>query len=142
MLLESLIQIDAPPSVVWRFTEDVESWPQWTPTVESVARLDSGPFDVGSIARVKQPGLPVADWVVTELSRGERFAWESRIRGIRMKAIHELTVSGGGTRSILRLELSGAVALFLWPIIRTAAQRALERENAALKAKCESLNST
>ena len=122
-------------------TEDVESWPQWSPTVDSVARIDSGTFDVGSIARIKQPGLPEANWTVTELTRGRRFAWETHIRGIRMKATHELTASEGGTRNVLRFEMSGAIALFLWPIIRNPARRALERENAGLKATCERLNS-
>ncbi len=142
MLLEHSIQIDAPPSVVWRVTEDVESWPQWTPTVESIARVDSGPLEVGSTARIKQPGLPSTDWVVTELTHGERFAWQSRVRGIRLKAIHEITAIGAGTQVVLRLEVSGAVAVLLWPVIRSAALRALEQENAGLKARCENLHSS
>lgn len=137
MTLENGINIDAPQSAVWNIMTDIERWPEWTPTVKEVQRLDTGPFDRGSSARIKQPGLPVATWVVTELTPGERFTWESRIRGLRLIATHELATQEGGTRSLLRITMSGLVARVLWPLIRFSARRSLERENAGLKARCE-----
>ncbi len=58
MKLESIIFIDAPPDVVWGVTEAVAGWPEWTPTVEAVRRIDRGPLDVGSPARLKLPQPP------------------------------------------------------------------------------------
>lgn len=137
MMLESVIQIGAPPHVVWAVTQDLERWPQWTPTMQSVKRVDQGPFDVGSTALIKQPGLPEAKWVVTALAPGERFTWETRVRGIRMIATHEITATEHGTRSVLRVEMAGLVARLLWPLLRSFTRRALEQENAGLKQRCE-----
>jgi uncharacterized membrane protein len=139
MMLENVIRIDAPQDVVWNVTVDVENWPQWTPTVKSVKRLDEGPFACGSAALIQQPGLPEAKWVVTALISGERFTWESRILGIRMIGTHELSTKDTGTQSALRVEMSGIVARLLWPLICSSARRSLEQENAGLKAKCEAL---
>lgn len=139
MMLDNVMDIDAPRSVVWSVTIDIERWPQWTPTVKSVKRLDEGPFACGSAALIQQPGLPEAKWVVTALIPGERFTWESRILGIRMIATHELSIKETGTQSVLRLEMSGIVARLLCPLMSFSARRSLERENAGLKAKCEAL---
>jgi len=137
MKVENIKQIDAPPSVVWRVTEDIERWPRWTPTVEEVTRLDDGPFEVGSTARIKQPGLSPAVWRVTALTRGESFTWQARVRGIRMIATHEIAPSGDGTRSTLRLGATGILAFLAWPLIRKSIREALETENAGLKTACE-----
>lgn len=139
MKLENQKLIDAPMSIVWSVTEDVERWPQWTPTVQKVKRLDEGPFGVGSTALIKQPGLPEAKWRVTALTPGEGFTWETRIRGIHFVATHELRSSAAGTSSVLRIELFGVVATLLWPFIRGSARRSLEKEHASLKANCEAL---
>lgn len=140
MMLENVILIDAPQSVVWSVTIDIARWPQWMPTVTTVKRLDAGPFDCGSAALIKQPGLSEAKWVVTALTPGERFTWETRILGIRMIATHELATKETRTQSILRVEMSGIVARLLWPQIYFSARRSLQRENASLKTKCEAIS--
>jgi hypothetical protein len=138
MHIENVIHIDAPPDVVWAATVDVERWPEWSPTVQSVQRVDQGPFDVGSTALIKQPGLPEAKWSVTALTPGERFTWETCVGGMRMIASHDMTATGSGTRNVLRIEVSGFVARLLWPFVRSSIRRALEQENAGLKNRCES----
>ena len=139
VVLENVAQIDAPQSVVWNVTVDIESWPQWTPTVRRLQRLDEGPFVCGSAALIQQPGLPEAKWVVTQLIPGEGFTWESRVLGMRMIGTHQLASTKTGTQSLLRLQMSGLVARLLSPLLRIPARRSLEQENAGLKAKCESL---
>lgn len=141
MKLEHATCINAPRSVVWSVTLDIERWPQWTPTVTSIERLDEGVFRRGSRALIKQPGLPAAEWVVTDLTPEERFTWESYVRGIHMIATHELTTQVAGTQSVLRLEMSGVVARLLWPLIRFSVRKSLQRENAGLKARCEAMAS-
>jgi hypothetical protein len=139
MMLESEKEIDAAQSIVWSVTEDIERWPLWTPTVKEVTRLDDGPFDAGSAARIKQPGLPAVVWRVTKLTQGEALAWTTQLPGIRIVATHTLLPSGSGTMNILRLEVCGILAVLLWPLIRISAGKALEQENVGLKAKCEAI---
>jgi hypothetical protein len=96
---------------------DVAGWPGWTPTVESVERLDDGPFGLGSRARVQQPRIPAAVWEVTELAEGERFTWVSRTPGVMTVGRHEVAAEDGGSRVTLSIEQSGpltGVAALFW----------------------------
>jgi uncharacterized membrane protein len=137
MIVEHTIQIEAPPEMVWRVTTDVERWPEWTPTVTSVKRLTGDPFGPGSVARIKQPAQPEADWVVTIFEPGRRFAWQCRRTGMRMIGSHELSAEGAGTTNVLRVEAGGWVAALLWPALRLAVRRSLREENQGLKRYCE-----
>lgn len=137
MTLEDTIHIAALPDVVWAVTEDIERWPEWTPTVTAARRLDDGPFGIGSRARIKQPAQPETDWTVTEYVHGERFTWESGRHGLRMAGSHRIWRDESGTFNTLRLEASGVVAALFWPLLRVAIRRALEAENRGLKARCE-----
>jgi uncharacterized membrane protein len=139
MTVEKTIHIEAAPEVVWTVTEDVERWPEWTPTVTSVTRVEGGPFGLGSVARIKQPGQPASEWTVTAFARGRRFAWETRRRGLRMTGTHELSPDRGGTTNVLRVEAKGIVAVLLWPLLRPLVRRALSAENHGLKARCEEI---
>jgi uncharacterized protein YndB with AHSA1/START domain len=137
--VEDTIHIEASPDIVWRVTRDVEHWPEWTPTVTSVTRLDGGPFGLDSVVRIKQPMQPEADWVVTVFEEDRRFAWESNKPGLRITATHELTGDGTGTTNVLRAEADGIIAMLLWPLLRMALPRALADENRGLKERCESI---
>lgn len=137
MIVEHATHIEAPPEVVWRVTADVERWPEWTPTVTSVKRLSEGPFGLGSVARIKQPGQAEADWTVTRFEPGRRFAWETRRMGLRMVGAHDISAEEHGTNNLLRVEADGALAVLLWPVLRLAVRRALRDENAGLKQRAE-----
>jgi uncharacterized protein YndB with AHSA1/START domain len=39
------VDIDAPPDRVWAVMSDIERWPEWTPTVTSIARMGHRPAD-------------------------------------------------------------------------------------------------
>jgi uncharacterized protein YndB with AHSA1/START domain len=131
------VHIDAPPDRVWSTTIDVERWPEWTPTAESIVRSAGGPLTVGEAVTVKQPGLPEATWTVLELEPPRRFLWSTELMGMRLVATHELEPDGDGTRSRLLLEASGAIAAIAWPMVRGRAEASLGTENEALKARCE-----
>lgn len=137
MFLRHDLYVAAPPEVVWQVTLALEDWPTWTPTVSSVERLDDGPVAVGSRARIRQPGLPRATWTVTDLRPAELFTWETRAAGMRMVATHELTPHAGGTRNLLRLELTGLPVSLLGFVIGPMCRRALAKENLGLKRHCE-----
>ncbi len=79
---ELTIDIDADAARVWEILSDVERWPEWTPTVTSVERLDRRPFGVGSRFRIRQPKLPTAVWTVTTLEPGCYFEWRNVSPGL------------------------------------------------------------
>lgn len=137
MRIEHSIAIDAPPKVVWSMTVDIERWPDWTPTITAVHRVDLGPFGMGSVARIKQPMQPQAEWVVTAFEDGHKFVWESRRKGMHFIGTHEISPHGAGAKSLLRLEANGIVALMLWPVLKLATRHALATENQGLKKKAE-----
>lgn len=72
MRVENSIHIDASLEKVWAVTQDVESWPVWTPTVTSVRLVSEGGLRRGAIARIKQPLQPESEWHVTEFIAGRR----------------------------------------------------------------------
>jgi len=125
--------IDAPVGAVWPVVVDVARWPQWTPTIASVERLDDGPFGVGSRARVRQPRLPQATWEVTEMVDGRSFTWEASGPGMRTIGRHEVVAEGAGSRVTLGIEQTGplgAVAAMVW---RRLTQRYVELEAESLE---------
>ena len=137
MKIEHSTEIEATPETVWDVTVDVERWPSWTPTVDSVRRLDDGPFRLGSTAVLKQPGLPEAPWTVTAMYEGVSFTWETRVRGIRMVATHKLEPLESSTISRLTVELTGLPVALFGVFLKGSVRTALEQENAGLKQECE-----
>lgn len=138
MTVSDTIDIAAPPDVVWRITTDVESWPDWTPTVADVRLLTAGPLRLGSVAAIKQPLQPRSRWTVVEYDTGRMFAWRSERFGLRMTGVHELSGDAPGTRNRLAVEATGFLAALLWPLLRPTVRKALRAENAGLKRRCES----
>lgn len=138
MITRHSIDISAPPAVVWRATVDVERWPDWSPAIQSVKRLDDGPFAVGTKALIKQKAMGPTEWTVNDLTQDRRFSWETRKRGLRMVGTHEVIPIGLGTNSILSLEITGPLGLLLWPVLSLAMTYALSIENRGLKTWCES----
>lgn len=129
MRVENTIEIDAPVSVVWKHTVDIEAWPSTTPTVTEVERLDTGPLAVGSRARLKQPGQRARVWTVSELEPERRFAWSARLMGMTMDASHELDESPTGCSNTVAVEITGPLAPILGPLMRRPISKALATEN-------------
>jgi uncharacterized membrane protein len=138
MRFENELQIDAPVPVVWQLTVDVEGWPQTTPTTTSVERLDTGPIQVGSRARVKQPGQRAAIWTVTALEPECLYRWETMVFGLRMVGRHELAPVGGGTHNALSLELEGRGSGLFGRLIGRKILESITTENAGFKRRAES----
>jgi len=132
---ETSRHIEAPTQAVWEVLFDVARWPEWTPTVDSVERLDDGPFQVGSRAKVRQPKLPQAVWQVTEVVPGRNFTWEAKGPGLKTIARHEVVPDGEGSKVTLSIEQTGpmgAVAATIW---RGLTQRYIELEAQSLDAR-------
>jgi len=127
--------IDAPTGQVWEVLFDVARWPEWLPTVDSVERLDDGPLEVGSRARLRQPKLPQAEWQVTQVVDGRSFTWAADGPGMRTVGRHEVVPDGSGCRVTLSIEQTGpmgAIAALVW---RKLTQRYVELEAESLDAR-------
>ena len=133
---EHSVHIDAAPAAVWAVLMDVEHWPDWTPTMSKVERIDSGPFGPASSARVKLVGFPSTLWRVTQFDDGRAFTWAAQ-SGPRVVATHVVEPDGTGTKLTLGIETSGALALVFAPLLRWVSPRNIRREAAGLKAYCE-----
>lgn len=134
MKYEVEVQIAATPDVIWEALADVERWPEWTASVSSVQRLESGPLAVGSTARVVQPKVRPAVYTVTACEPGASFVWTAKGAGITTVAGHYIEALGDG-KSAVRLVfeqtglLTPLVGLFAGSMIR----RYLALESESLK---------
>lgn len=75
--------VDASADLVFAVLTDVERWPEWTPTVTRVERLDGSslPLAISSRIRIVQPKVPPAEWTVTALEAGRGFQPGSCTKG-------------------------------------------------------------
>ena len=60
------------PARIWSVLLDVERWPEWTPTVTRVNRLESAPSPLAAAPASWQPKLSPAVWCVTSLDERRR----------------------------------------------------------------------
>ncbi|HEY0801774.1 MAG TPA: SRPBCC family protein [Steroidobacteraceae bacterium] len=132
------VDIDAPPEKVFAVLCDVEHWPDWTPTMTSVQRLDKGPFAVGSSAQVRQPKVRPSVWQVTELEDKRNFTWVTRSAGLRMKAGHLVERQGTGSRVALSFEMSGLIAPLVSRLYGDLIEEYVTTESKGLKKRSES----
>ena len=128
------VAIDAAPDRVWSVMRDVERWPEWTPTVRRIQRLDQGPLAVGSRVVVWQPKLPPAKWKVTELDDVRRsFTWETWSPGMRLQARHWVEETGKTSRATLSIRFSGLLGPLFARLTRNLNDRYLALEAKGLR---------
>jgi carbon monoxide dehydrogenase subunit G len=132
------VEIAASPEVVWRVLSEVEAWPEWTPSVRSIVRLDPGPMRVGQRLRISQPRFPTTVWRLTELDEGRSFVWQAGGPGARTTASHTVEPTGDGTRATLRLGQRGPLGLLVGVLTSGLTRRYLELETSGLKQRAES----
>jgi hypothetical protein len=125
--------IPAAPERVWGILADVERWPEWTPSVTRITRLDPGPLAVGSRARIHQPRLLPATWRIVELAEGRRFTWVTGSPGIRAVAEHSVEPIDRGSRVTLSVRFEGLLASLVARLTRDLNRRYLELEAAGLR---------
>jgi uncharacterized membrane protein len=131
------VEIEASPDRVWAVLRDIERWPEWTPRVTSIQRLDRGPLAVGSRARIRQPKLPPAEWQVTEWDEGRGFTWVTRSPGVRVTARHWVEANEAGSRATLALQFSGHLGPLVARLTRGLNRRYLALEARGLRERSE-----
>jgi uncharacterized membrane protein len=123
--------VDAHIERVWQLTLDLEALPSITPTISGVERVDAGPVQVGSRARVAQPGLPARIWTVDEIDAPHRFVWSTRLLGVRMVGVHELASVGEDRCQLtLTIRFEGRGSGLVGRLGRRSISRALAAEAA------------
>lgn len=137
MRIEHELLIDAPVDTVWALTVDVERWPEITPTITTVTRLDDRPLGVGGQARIKQPGQRSRVWTVTRLDAPHRFEWEAAMGPVRMRGGHQLEAEGDRCCNRLSLELTGFASGLFGRLAHRTLRSAITRENEGFKAAAE-----
>ena len=137
MNIDITTDIAAPAALVWATIADVERWPEWTASVTSVRRLDSGPLRVGSQAEIKQPAFPKVIWTVTDIVDGLTFSWEARSPGLYSVGSH--TVTGDEHNASIRLGISqtGRLEGVSRAVFGKRSVRYVQMEGAGIKARCE-----
>jgi hypothetical protein len=135
--LRSELLIEAEVDRVWALTLDVERWPELTPTITEVVRLDDGPLAVGSRARVTQPRQRPTIWTVSRLEPGVAFEWWTRVGPVTMTGGHHLRPDGRGCVNLLTLDLTGRGARILGRLAGRRIGEAIERENRGFKQAAE-----
>jgi uncharacterized protein YndB with AHSA1/START domain len=140
MELELSVDIDAPPAKVWATLVDVENWPLWSESMETVERLDkTQPFGLGSEVRIKQPKLPPLVWKLVEFNPGLSFAWASGTRFVKTWAEHRVEAAADGRSKVtLGIRQSGPLAWLAALYFGKTTRRYVEMEADGLKRFCES----
>lgn len=129
--------VAAPAERAWQVMSDVERWPEWTPSVTGVRRLDQGPLVVGSRAVIRQPGFPPALWKVTAIEPGRSFTWASTGPGFRAVGHHVVEPTAAGSRATLTLALEGLLGGVWGRLTRNVTERYIGQEARGLKARSE-----
>ena len=137
MTYRDAIDIDAPPNRVWAVLTDVERWPEWSPTMTTVTRIETGMFRTGSNTRIKQPKLPESIWRATSLTPQASFTWTSRSRGVTTEAKHVLVPLGEGTRAENHVRQTEPLAWLAKLLFGRLTRRYIELESQGLKKRCE-----
>lgn len=138
MHYEITVQVEADPATVWETLIDVERWPEWTASMREVKRLDTGPMELGSRARIRQPKMPVLVWEVTGFEEGHEFTWSSRSAGVRTVGIHRVSANPDGTSTVfLAIDMTGALAPLVNLFTGAQTRRYLELEGHGLKHRSE-----
>jgi len=131
------IDINAPADRVYEVMSDTDRWHEWTPSVTSIKRLDSGPFVVGSRAVIRQPKFPSALWTVTAIDDRKSFTWSNRAPGIMVIAHHSIDANGDRSKATLSLRYEGILGRLLARMTRGITNRYLAMEANGLKARSE-----
>jgi uncharacterized protein YndB with AHSA1/START domain len=134
MALRTLTTTTADPARVWAVLSDLDAWPEWLPTVDTLTREEPGrPHGVGAAYLLKQPRLPRARWVVSRWEPGKGFTWTSSGPGVTTTGTHDLTPTpDGGTEIVLGIRWTGLLGGLFGLIFGRLTRRYIDTEAASL----------
>ena len=136
------VTVDSSPEKVWAIISNLENWPEWTPTVTKIERLDQGDLRIGSRARLHQPKLRPAVWEITDWRPNEAFTWVSAGVGSKVTAEHLLERVGSGCRLTLNLHFRGLIGTVIGVLASNLTRQYLRLEADGLKRQSEAAASS
>jgi len=150
MYYETSVRIAASARKVWAVLRDVERWPEWTPTVRRVDRVESAPEYVpgadgpsgelaeGDVVSIKQPRMPTLSWTVVDWNPARSFAWSASGAGVRTVADHRIEATDDlGVTVTLSIRQSGPLAPVIGFLTGRQTRRYVDTEATSLKNRCE-----
>jgi uncharacterized membrane protein len=118
MRFGSSIEINAPVDKVWPLIDRLEEWPQWMPSIETIARVSEGSLAVGSrlSVTVKAAGLRVTLLMtITEFVPEQTVVMQGRALGTSLKRFYRMAPVDGKTKVVIGGDASGVLAwLVCW----------------------------
>ena len=142
LVIEHVLEIDAPPEVVWGVLTDLPRYGEWNPfVIECRSTLAPGdPIDL----RVKLRAKPQdqREWMVEHVA-GKRFSYRMKpfpLGALSSRRSHDLEGIGGGrTRYRSHMELAGWLMPLVRALLGANLQRGFSEMSAAVRARAESL---
>ena len=141
MQVEVTAFVSRTPEDIWPVLIDIERWPEWTPSVISIQRLEAEPFGLGSTARIRQPKLPEMIWRVTDFQPQRGFVWETRNWGAHTIGEHWINPLSGGSELLLRVCQVGLLVPLFALCISRLTRHYMQLEAQGLKRRCEHFDS-
>jgi hypothetical protein len=142
LVIEHVLDIDAPPAVVWEVLTDLPRYGEWNPfVIECRSTLVPGdPIDLR--VRLRATPQDQREWML-EMVPGERFAYRMKpfpLGSLSSRRSHEIEPLGAGrTRYRSHMQLSG----WLMPLVRALLgenlQRGFAEMSAAVRSRAERL---
>jgi Polyketide cyclase / dehydrase and lipid transport len=127
------ISLDVAAGRVWHQLAALRSWPDWTPTVESI-ETDVDHPQVGAAVAIKQPGRSLAHYRIDLVEDGRRFRWGSNRGGVRQSADHVVKPTGDATCDVtLSFAMSGPLGGLLGALAAGKIRHMVDAEANALR---------
>ncbi len=129
--------IASEPKAVYQILKDVEKWHLWSASINKIFYLKRKEFSKGNKIQIWQPSLLPATWTITEVVENERFIYEKKHLGLRVKALHQLTQTNNGTKVELSIIMQGIFAGLFYFLSAKLTNQYLSMEAHGLKSECE-----
>jgi hypothetical protein len=138
-VLDTYIDINAPPERVWEVLIDFPAWKQWNPFIPSV----TGKLALGSLLHitVAPPGLKAMEFKpeVFAINPGREILWGGSFLLVLYRGDHSMVLeplSAGRTRFRQRERFRGPIVLFMNSLFKPTEQ-GYHQMNQALKQRVE-----
>ena len=117
------------PDRLWELISQVTRWAELLPTVERVTAKTAGHAPaVGARYAIKQPGIPVVVYEVTEWKPGEGFTWIATSPGVRTVGTHAAIPASAGSTLRLSLRWEGPLAVVVERLFGRRTNRYVHQE--------------
>jgi uncharacterized protein YndB with AHSA1/START domain len=120
----------APAAAVWALWSDPKRWPEWNDGIRE-AELE-GPFEVGTVARIKFKGGGKMMFTITELEEERLFVDTAKLPGARLSHEHRIEPGQDGitihNRFVLKGPMSRLYVLMMGRSLKKAVPDLPERE--------------